>query len=75
MTRARVTQVLNRLKPVLESVHQEDCKPAWHMATVAESLWGALNKKIRMVVTISGFDPTFENDSIFGRWPNASGND
>ena len=45
------------------------------MATIAESPWGRLQEKFRTVVTISGFDPTFENDSIFGRWPNAAGND
>jgi Mn-dependent DtxR family transcriptional regulator len=28
VSRARVTQVLNRLKPMSESEHPEDCKPA-----------------------------------------------
>jgi hypothetical protein len=28
VSRARVTQVLNRLKPISESEHREDCEPA-----------------------------------------------
>jgi hypothetical protein len=49
----------------------------WRIANTHE-IWQfgeILKEKFRKVVTISGFDPTIENDTIFGRWPNATGND
>jgi hypothetical protein len=75
--RARMTPVLYRLNPVAESDDAEEDKPAGLMTASnnRRTPLGVLCRKIpKTVVTNSEFDPTFENESIVRRWPNADGN-